>query len=124
MLNFVCHLSRSPQTSPSTGKSSAAGRSTLPEVKALAEQWPPCRGNLGRRTTQHRARGFTWECGCAAGSSTQPEEEAFFEVVAALMQGELGVAQAVRAFAAVCQNRTDQLRCARELSNGGTCGGA
>ncbi len=54
----------------------------------------------------------------------QPEEEAFFEVIAALMQGELGVAQAVRAFAAVCQNRADQLRCARELSSGGTCGGA
>ena len=61
---------------------------------------------------------------CAAGSSTQPEEEAFFEVVAALMQGELGVAQAVLAFATVCQNRADQLRCARELSSGGTCGGA
>ena len=47
----------------------------------------------------------------AAEGSTQPEEGAFAEVVADLMQGNLGVAQAVRAFAAVCQNRADQLRC-------------
>ena len=48
---------------------------------------------------------------CATGGSTAPEEGAFAEVVAGLMQGDLGVAQAVRAFAAVCQNRADQLRC-------------
>jgi len=53
----------------------------------------------------------TW-CGCATGSATQPEEEAFGEVVAQLMQGHLSAPQAVRAFAAVCQNRADQLRCA------------
>lgn len=63
--------------------------------------------------TVRRPRGdvVTW-CGCATGSATQPEEEAFGEVVAQLMQGHLSAPQAVRAFAAVCQNRADQLRCA------------
>lgn len=38
------------------------------------------------------------------------------------MQGNLGVAQAVRAFAAVCQNRADQLRCASRLRAPGSPG--
>jgi len=65
----------------------------------------------GATVTRPRGGMVTWR-GCVTGSATQPEEEAFEEVVAQLMQGHLSAPQAVRAFAAVCQNRADQLRCA------------